>query len=177
MVQNVKSSLRFKQTHNIKKTVFFFPKNTAVWDVVVCDVETSRIRRPWPALGCCAQRENTCFLFLQVQATQLRNYVIGPCDLHDSRFRTVHPSTVGLHRATLPRDAASSTADTAGTPQSDCGFQSPCRTSLQKHYYHRSSSRNSSSSCSSSGGYAAAQLVQALRYKPEGRGFDSRWSH
>ena len=28
-----------------------------------------------------------------------------------------------------------------------------------------------------SGGYAVAQLVEALRYKPEGRGFDSRWSH
>jgi hypothetical protein len=26
-------------------------------------------------------------------------------------------------------------------------------------------------------GYAVAQLVEALRYKPEGRGFDSRWSH
>ena len=26
-------------------------------------------------------------------------------------------------------------------------------------------------------GYAVAQLVEALRYKPEGRGFDSRWLH
>jgi hypothetical protein len=26
-------------------------------------------------------------------------------------------------------------------------------------------------------GYAVAQLVEALRYKSEGRGFDSRWSH
>ena len=26
-------------------------------------------------------------------------------------------------------------------------------------------------------GYAVAQLVEALRYKQEGRGFDSRWSH
>jgi hypothetical protein len=26
-------------------------------------------------------------------------------------------------------------------------------------------------------GYAVAQLVEALRYKPEGRRFDSRWSH
>jgi hypothetical protein len=26
-------------------------------------------------------------------------------------------------------------------------------------------------------GYVVAQLVEALRYKPEGRGFDSRWSH
>jgi len=27
----------------------------------------------------------------------------------------------------------------------------------------------------SSWGHAVAQLVEALRYKPEGRGFDSRW--
>ena len=26
-------------------------------------------------------------------------------------------------------------------------------------------------------GYEVAQLVEALRYKPEGRGFDSRWCH
>ena len=26
-------------------------------------------------------------------------------------------------------------------------------------------------------GYAVAQLVKALRYKPEGGGFDSRWCH
>ena len=26
-------------------------------------------------------------------------------------------------------------------------------------------------------GYAVAQLVEALRYKPEGCGFDSRWGH
>jgi hypothetical protein len=26
-------------------------------------------------------------------------------------------------------------------------------------------------------GYAVAQLVEALCYKPEGRGFNSRWSH
>jgi hypothetical protein len=25
--------------------------------------------------------------------------------------------------------------------------------------------------------YAVAQLVEALSYKPEGRGFDSRWCH
>ena len=25
--------------------------------------------------------------------------------------------------------------------------------------------------------YAVAQLDEALRYKPEGRGFDSRWCH
>jgi hypothetical protein len=26
-------------------------------------------------------------------------------------------------------------------------------------------------------GHAVAQLVEALRYKPEGRRFDSRWCH
>jgi hypothetical protein len=26
-------------------------------------------------------------------------------------------------------------------------------------------------------GHAVAQLFEALRYKPEGRGFDSRWYH
>jgi hypothetical protein len=26
-------------------------------------------------------------------------------------------------------------------------------------------------------GHAVAQLVEAVRYKPEGRGFDSRWFH
>ena len=26
-------------------------------------------------------------------------------------------------------------------------------------------------------GYAVAQLVEALRYKPEGCGFDSQWGH
>jgi hypothetical protein len=30
---------------------------------------------------------------------------------------------------------------------------------------------------SNTGGYAVAQLVEALCYKPEGRGFDSRWCH
>ena len=26
-------------------------------------------------------------------------------------------------------------------------------------------------------GHTVAQLVEALRYKPKGRGFDSRWCH
>jgi hypothetical protein len=26
-------------------------------------------------------------------------------------------------------------------------------------------------------GYLVAQLIEALRYKPEDRGFDSRWGH
>jgi hypothetical protein len=29
----------------------------------------------------------------------------------------------------------------------------------------------------SQSGYAVTQLVEALRYEPEGRGFDSQWDH
>jgi hypothetical protein len=28
-----------------------------LWCVSVCDLETSRMRRPWPVLGCCATKE------------------------------------------------------------------------------------------------------------------------
>jgi hypothetical protein len=28
-----------------------------LWCVIVCDLETSRRRRPWPALGCCASQK------------------------------------------------------------------------------------------------------------------------
>jgi hypothetical protein len=27
-----------------------------LWCVFVCDLQTSRTRRPWPALGCCARK-------------------------------------------------------------------------------------------------------------------------
>jgi hypothetical protein len=29
-----------------------------LWRVIVCDLETSRMRRPWLALGCCHKRKN-----------------------------------------------------------------------------------------------------------------------
>jgi len=31
-------------------------KSYRLWPFVVCDLETSRMRRPWPALGCSATR-------------------------------------------------------------------------------------------------------------------------
>jgi len=30
-----------------------------LWCVVVCDLETSYVRRPWPTGGCCAKRKQT----------------------------------------------------------------------------------------------------------------------
>jgi len=29
-----------------------------LWCVVVCDLQTSKMRRPWPAGGCCAKRKS-----------------------------------------------------------------------------------------------------------------------
>ena len=37
--------------------------------------------------------------------------------------------------------------------------------------------RRNKSRYSTLSGYTVAQLVEALRYKPVGRGFDSRWCH
>ena len=43
---------------------------------------------------------------------------------------------------------------------------------------HESIAYGSTFPCSIMGGtLLVAQLVEALRYKPEGRGFDSRWCH
>jgi hypothetical protein len=33
-----------------------------LWCVVVCDLETSWMRRPWPAGGCCAKKYHKCVL-------------------------------------------------------------------------------------------------------------------
>ena len=35
-----------------------------VWCVTVCDLETSRKRRPWPALGCCARVTTTTIIII-----------------------------------------------------------------------------------------------------------------
>ena len=35
-----------------------------LWCVVVCDLETSRVRRPWPALGRSATKKKSCILLV-----------------------------------------------------------------------------------------------------------------
>jgi hypothetical protein len=32
-----------------------------LWCVIVCDLETSRMKRPWPGLGCCARKKQVIF--------------------------------------------------------------------------------------------------------------------
>ena len=31
-----------------------------LWYIIVCDLQTSNTRRPWPALGCCARNKMHC---------------------------------------------------------------------------------------------------------------------
>jgi hypothetical protein len=39
-----------------------------LWCVIVRDLETSRMRRPWPALGCCATGKRIClYLILKIK--------------------------------------------------------------------------------------------------------------
>jgi hypothetical protein len=33
-------------------------KSYPLWCVIVCDLKTSRMRRLWPALGCCSRKED-----------------------------------------------------------------------------------------------------------------------
>jgi len=47
-----------------------------LWCVIVCDLETSRMRRPWPNGGCCARRKE--FVGILCQLMDLR-----PCCLRD----------------------------------------------------------------------------------------------
>jgi len=43
-----------------------------LWCVVVCDLETSRMRRPWPTGGCYAERrKNILLLLLLLTAIEL----------------------------------------------------------------------------------------------------------
>jgi hypothetical protein len=36
-----------------------------LWCVIVCELETSRMRRPWPAFGCCPRERRRRYTFLQ----------------------------------------------------------------------------------------------------------------
>jgi hypothetical protein len=48
--------------------------------VIVCDLETAKMRRPWPALGCCArERERTIHMYIKCCVVHiLCIYLTGP---------------------------------------------------------------------------------------------------
>jgi hypothetical protein len=48
---------------------------------------------------------------------------------------------------------------------------------VERNQYKRIHEKNNTPSYIVVQGHAVAQLVETLHYKPEGRGFDSRWCH
>jgi len=47
-----------------------------LWCVVVCDLETSWMRRPWPTGGCCAKRKEKVPLYRCNRISCLRVYFV-----------------------------------------------------------------------------------------------------
>jgi len=48
---------------------------------------------------------------------------------------------------------------------------------LSQYHFVRQKSHTDAPVEGNNPGHSVARLVEALRYKPEGRGFDSRWCH
>jgi len=49
-----------------------------LWCVVVCDLETSRMRRPWPTGGCCTNKKDKCdvsFIVRNITNKRIYRYV------------------------------------------------------------------------------------------------------
>ena len=70
---------------------------------------------------------------------------------------------------------------TWNTLKTSCGHSQPTDTGTWLTYlvysYMERKCKILSDTPKRDAGYAVAQLVEALRYKLEGRGFDSRWCH
>jgi hypothetical protein len=47
-----------------------------LWCVTMCDLEMSEMRRPWPALGCCA-RERMCQICRQFSCKGMRSHYLA----------------------------------------------------------------------------------------------------
>jgi hypothetical protein len=62
-------------------------KSYRLWCVVVCDLETSKLRRPWPALGRSATKKYTCINTIHIYVdinTCINDYIyIYVCILFD----------------------------------------------------------------------------------------------
>ena len=50
------------------------------WCVIMCNLETSRLRRPWPALGWCAREKNN--LCLRKTSLRISRIDQSSCDTH-----------------------------------------------------------------------------------------------
>jgi hypothetical protein len=56
-------------------------------------------------------------------------------------------------------------------------YRQQWRNKVERNQYKRRHEKNNTPSYTMVQGHAVAQLVEALRYKPEGRGFNFRWCH
>ena len=56
-----------------------------MWCIVVCDLETSRMRRPWPTGGSCAKKKNSNLIRRQGNAVELVSCTV------DRLLHTVQP--------------------------------------------------------------------------------------
>ena len=59
-----------------------------LWYVVVCDLETSRMRRPWPALGRSATAKKKIMTYLTLRRLMSYIYIYGAPILDVSRSHT-----------------------------------------------------------------------------------------
>jgi hypothetical protein len=88
--------------------------------------------------------------------------------LHSGLDKNTHSTSRTLsEKVTVPRLAKNSPAFCEPEPQITPA-NGPYRESSQSISYHHNILRREN---------AVVQLVEALRCKPEGRGFDSRWCH
>jgi len=69
-----------------------------LWCVVECDLETSRMRRPWPTGGCCAKRKKVCNGWYEWMTTALwvnkRNFTL--IFLYNNTYNCGPGSSVGI---------------------------------------------------------------------------------
>ena len=62
-----------------------------LWFVVVCDLETSGMRRPWPTGGCRAKNEQTNIISSNVLVKFINNKTRLSEDIHLTQFNIINP--------------------------------------------------------------------------------------
>ena len=65
-----------------------------LWCVAVCDLETSRMRRPWPALGRSATRKKKLYMLWSINRQALHNAVLFQSRIASSLLVLFTPTTL-----------------------------------------------------------------------------------
>jgi hypothetical protein len=69
-----------------------------LWCVVVCDLETSRMRRPWPALGRSATGKKKVYIKENLVFNARRNFVFDIGNTDDRLKNTMHTNIVSRYK-------------------------------------------------------------------------------